>query len=367
MFEISPSGRVRRSPYYDATVEEGVRSFSTYNNMLMPTGYGDPEGEYDRLVNGVSQWDVAVERQVQIAGPDAAKLTQILCPRDISKCIVGQGKYVTLCNHSGVIINDPILLKLADDKYWLSIADSNIWFWARAIAAERNLDVQVTEPDVSPLAVQGPMAEEVVASIFGDWIRELKYFWFGETEVEGIPLAVARSGWSKQGGFELYLMDRTKGTALWNIVREAGTPFGIGPGYPNPSERIESGLLSWGADTDDTTTPYDVGLGRFVDVDVPDDVVGIEALRRVKADGATRQQLGIVLDSDHPKDLPPIWVTISKEGKPIGHMTSGVWSFKFRKMSGLALVASSVAVGDKVTLMLDDSEETGTLVSVPFK
>ncbi len=156
MFGITPSARLRPSPFFEATLKDGVTAFTTYNHMLMPTSFGHPEAEYWRLINGVSMWDVAVERQVELVGPDAARLAQILCPRHLSKCVVGQGRYVPLCNHDGILINDPILLKMADDKYWLSIADSNIWFWARAIAAERRLDVRVNEPDVSPLAVQGP-------------------------------------------------------------------------------------------------------------------------------------------------------------------------------------------------------------------
>jgi aminomethyltransferase len=233
MFGISPSARLRASPFYAATLREGVTSFTVYNHMLMPTGFGDPDGEYARLIHGVSQWDVAVERQVELRGPDAGRLAQILAPRDLSRQVPGQGKYVPLCNHDGVLINDPICLKLADDLYWLSIADSNIWFWARAIAAERGLNVRVSEPDVSPMALQGPRAEDVVAHVCGDWVRGLKYFWFRETDIAGIPVLVARSGWSKQGGFEIYLRDGSKGTQLWDIFREAGKAWDIGPGNPN--------------------------------------------------------------------------------------------------------------------------------------
>lgn len=178
MFGITPSARLRPSPYFEATLAEGVTAFTTYNHMLMPTCFGQPEAEYWRLINGVSQWDVAVERQVQLQGPDAGRLAQILTARNLSKCQIGQGKYAPLCNHSGVLINDPILLKLSDDLYWFSIADSNIWFWARAIAEERGLNVRISEPDVSPMAVQGPPAEAVVAAVFGNWVKELKYFWF---------------------------------------------------------------------------------------------------------------------------------------------------------------------------------------------
>ncbi|MEO0654697.1 MAG: glycine cleavage system protein T, partial [Pseudomonadota bacterium] len=278
MVQILEAGRLRRSPFYASTIAEGAQAMLTYNRMLVPRGYGDPEAEYWRLINGVSMWDVAVQRQVQLKGPDAGRLAQMLCPRDLSKQAVGQGKYVAICDHKGTLINDPIALKVAEDCYWLSIGNSDIWFWARCVAGERGLDVEVSEPDVSPLAVQGPKAEDVVASLFGDWVRSLKYFWFGDAEVDGIPVKVARAGWSKQGGFEIYLLDGAKGDQLWNIVKEAGQPFDIGPGYPNPSERTESGLLNWGIDTDDTTNPFEVRLGRFVDLDLDEDIVGLNAL-----------------------------------------------------------------------------------------
>jgi aminomethyltransferase len=366
MFGISPSARLRQSPFYECTIAEGVKTFTTYNNMLMPTSYGHAEDEYWRIINGVSQWDVAVERQVQLQGPDAAKLAQILCPRDLSKCKVGQGKYVPLCNHDGVLINDPILLKMEDDRYWLSIADSNIWFWARAIAAERGLKVEVSEPDVSPLAVQGPKGEDVVASIFGDWVRDLKYFWFREAEVQGIPVAVARSGWSKQGGFEIYLMDGSRGTDLWNIVKEAGQPWGIGPGNPNWCERIESGLVSYGGDTDDRTNPFEVRMEKYVDLHVPDDVVGIQALRRIAAEGPVRHQLGVVMDGVKPVSPDFIWNDIEKDGAKIGDLTNCVWSYRMKKNIGYALVSVAAQPGDRVVVQRLDGPTGGVLVDLPF-
>jgi aminomethyltransferase len=337
-----------------------------YNNMLMPTGFGHPKAEYDRLLNGVSMWDVGVERQVQLQGPDAAILAQILTPRDLSKCKVGQGKYVAICNHAGTLINDPILLKLAEDKFWLSIADANILFWARAIAAERRLNVEVSEPDVSPLAIQGPQAENVVAKIFGDWIRDLKYFWFKKTSIQNIPVAVARSGYSKQGGFEIYLLDGTKGTELWNIVKEAGQPWGIGPGNPNAVERVESGLLSWGGDTDDTTNPYEVRMGDYIDLDVPDDVVGIKALRNIWKDGPKRHQLGIILEGDKALPVPFKWFEISQNGTRIGDMTNCIWSYRLEKNIGFALVNRSARVGDAVELEREGRKIKGSLQALPF-
>lgn len=366
MFSISPSVRVRPSPFFEATVAAGVKSFTTYNHMMMPTGYGDPEAEYWRLINGVSQWDVAVERQVQLQGPDAGRLAQILAPRDLGKCAIGQGKYVALCDHAGTLINDPILLKLAEDRYWLSIADADIIFWARAIAAERRLNVTVSEPDVSPMAVQGPKSEEVAASIFGDWVRELKYFWFRESSVNGIPVAVARSGWSKQGGFELYLMDGSKGTALWNLVQEAGKPFDIGPGNPNHCERIESGLVNVGGDTDDSTNPFEVGMTKFVDLDVADDVIGIEALRRIKASGPGRHLLGVVLEGDEPLALPSQWSAILQHGHRIGDMTNCVWSYRLKANIGFALVSAETAPGDRIVVLKDGAQIAGRLRTMPF-
>jgi len=366
MFGITPSSRLRPSPFFAATQAEGVCAFTSYNNMLMPTSFGHPEEEYWRIINGVSQWDVAVERQVQLLGPDAGRLAQILCARDLSKCKVGQGKYVPLCNHDGILINDPILLKLDDDRYWLSIADSNIWFWARAIAAERGLKVEVSEPDVSPLAVQGPKAEEVIASMFGDWVRTLKYFWFRETSIDGIPLVLARSGWSKQGGFELYLMDGSKATALWDKVREAGKPWGIGPGAPNACERIESGLISYGGDTDGTTNPFEVRLGKYIDLDVADDVVGIAALRRIHGEGVKRQQLGVQLDNTTPTELGFHWHGIYKGDQRVGDLTNCVWSYRLKQNIGFGLVASDCAPGDRVIVQKDGQAIGGTLKALPF-
>lgn len=366
MFSISPSARIRPSPFHEATLAEGVCAMTVYNNMLMPTSYGRPEEEYWRIIDGVSMWDVAVQRQVQLEGSDAGRLAQILAPRDLSKCAIGQGKYVPLCDHSGALINDPILLKRSDDLYWLSIADSNIWFWAKAVARERGLNVEVSEPDVSPLAVQGPKAEAVTASIFGDWVRDLKYFWFRETEIDGIPVAVARSGWSKQGGFEIYLMDGSKGAALWSIVKEAGKPHGIGPGNPNLCERVESGLVSYGGDTDGRTNPFEVRMGKYVDLHVPDDTIGIQALRGIAAEGPKRRQLGIVLDDGEPVNAAFVWNEIEKGGARIGDLTNCVWSYRMKRNIGFALVSADSKSGDRVTVRRGGGSVEGTLRDLPF-
>ncbi len=363
---IVTAGRLRRSPYYQSTIEEGAVSLLTYNRMLIPRGYGDPEAEYWRLVNGVSMWDVAAQRQVQLKGPDAGRLAQILCTRDLSNQQANQGKYVAICDHDGVLINDPIALKIDENCFWLSIGNSDIWFWARCVAGERRLTVEVSEPDVSPMAIQGPKADDVVASLFGDWVRDLKYFWFNDATLEGIPLKVARSGWSKQGGFELYLMDGSKGDRLWQIVKEAGKPFDIGPGYPNPAERTESGLLNYGTDTDDWTNPFEVRMGKFVSLGLDDDVIGINALRRITQAGVKRHQLGIILDTAEEKEDQSICLDIEQNGSKVGHMTHKAWSYRLQRMIGYALISIDCAAGNTVHVLRDGTQLNATLVDLPF-
>ncbi|MEM1163094.1 MAG: glycine cleavage T C-terminal barrel domain-containing protein [Pseudomonadota bacterium] len=348
---IFPSPRVRRSPYYEATVAAGASAFAPYNHMLLPMGYGDPLAEYERLTTGVSMWDVAVQRQIELNGPDAGPLAQALCPRRLDKMPVGMGWYVPLCDYRGVLLNDPVLMKLAEDRYWLSIADSDVLLWARGVAGARDYQVNVFEADVSPLAVQGPRAEDVVAAMFGDWIREIRYFEFRDVDYD-IPLKLARSGYSKQGGFELYLMDGTRGLDLWDRVATAGKEFGIGPGSPNPMERVESGLLSWGGDTDDETNPFEVRLGRFVDLDCPDDVIGIHALRRIKENGPLRWQLGVKLDVEDRLPAMDFRSEITRGSMLMGHVTAHAWSPKLQQNIGLALVSRDLKPGDSVNIAL---------------
>ena len=364
---FTPSPRVRRSPFFDSTVAEGVTSFSIYNHMYIPTGYGDPMAEYWRLIEGVAMWDVACERQVELHGPDAGKLAQVLCPRKLEYMRPGRGWYVPICDHQGVLLNDPILLKLADDRYWLSIADSDLLLWARAVAAERSLEVRVTEPDVSPLAVQGPKAIDVIVDIFGDAVRSMRYFHFREAEVEGIPILLARSGWSKQGGFELYLRDGSRGRELWNIVREAGAPHAIGPGSPSGIERVESGLLSFGGDTDAQTNPFEVRLEKYVQTDAPDIVIGIRALRQIASEGPKRHQVGVILDVDEKlgtvDQRPPVF----KEGHSVGMMTTNTWSPRLNRNIGMCLVSVEVEYGDRVSIDLPGGRRVaGQICDLPF-
>ncbi|MDJ0821827.1 MAG: glycine cleavage T C-terminal barrel domain-containing protein [Paracoccaceae bacterium] len=366
MFTVFPNARLKPSPFYKVCVDEGMNSASIYNSMIMPSSFGDREAEYWRLIEGVSQWDVSVQRQVQLKGPDAGRLAQILAARDLSNCAIGQGKYVAICNSRGTILNDPIVMKLADDLYWMSIADSDMWLWSEAIAMERGLNVEVSHPDVSPMALQGPKAEEVVAHVLGDWVRDLRYFWFRQTEIDGIPVVVQRSGYSKQGGFEIYLCDGSKGRQLWNIFKEAGQPWGIGPGSPQTPERTESGLLSVGSDTDAWTSPFEVRMGKFTDLDIPSDTIGLKALTKIAEEGPKRHQLGLVLEGDTPAPLGFAWEALLKDGEKVGDMTNCIWSPRLKANIGYALISTDVDVGEEVFVARDTGTVAARLVPLPF-
>ncbi|KIC51504.1 glycine cleavage system protein T [Tateyamaria sp. ANG-S1] len=365
---ISIGPNIRKSAYFDATIRDGVQSFSVYNHMLIPSHYGDPDAEYDRLLNGVAQWDVAAQRQVQLQGPDAGKLAQYLTPRNLAKTRVGQGRYVPLCDYDGWLINDPVLLKLSDQTYWLSVADSDVHLWAAAIANEKGWDATVSEPDVSPMAIQGPKAVHVAEALFGAAAVNLKFFGFIETSVDGIPVVLARSGWSKQGGYELYLRDRSKGTALWDIVNEAGQPFGIGPGAPNDVERLESGLVSYGADIrwqDWRATPFEIGLGSLVDLKSEHEFVGRAALEAMAARGPQRKRVGFVLDGSPAFPGHPCPVT--GNGKDIGYVSEFAFSKRLGKTIGVGLVDASVSEKEtKLTVATDSGPVAARFHRIPF-
>ena len=364
--QITLGPRERKSPFFDSTVADGVTHFTIYNHMFMPTSYGDPEAEYRRLIEGVSMWDVAAERQVEITGPDSERLVRYLTPRDLSDCVVGKGKYVPLCDHQGRLINDPVLLRLAEDRFWLSIADSDILLWVRAVAAEGGFDVSVSEPDASPLAIQGPKAEAVVVDLLGEWVFDLKYFWFRETDLDGIPLVVARSGWSKQGGFELYLLDGAKGMSLWDRVKQAGAAHGIAAGAPNQTERIESGLLSYGADNAAESNPFEVGLDKMIALERSDDFIGKQALRRIAEEGPVRRLVGVAFDGDPVGANEHPWPA-RVDGRPAGMVRAVCYSPRRRENIGIALLEREYAeTGTTVEIVGEAGTYRGEIVPLPM-
>lgn len=367
MFEIGIVQRTRTTPFHDRIVAAGVKGFTVYNHMLLPIHFGDPEAEYWNLINNVAMWDVACERQVEITGPDAFKLVTMMTPRNISKCRVGQGKYVPLCDENGGVINDPILLRLGENHFWLSIADTDVMLWAKGLAIGYGLDVKICEPDVSPLAIQGPNADKVCANLLGDWIYDLRYFWFREVDLDGIPLVVQRSGWSKQGGLELYLRDGSKGGELWDRVAEAGKPYGIQAGNPNGIERIETGLLSHGNDITIDDNPYEVGLGKYCSIKQSADYLAKEALTRIKAEGIKRKLMGVVLP-DMTKLGTDRWLNLSKpDGSPAGEIRSMAFSPRLKQTICFAMVPiDCTAVNTELVAHLPKRDTRALVREIPF-
>ena len=337
MLALSLSRRLRRTPFSDGVVAAGVKAYTVYNHMLLPTVFRSVEEDYRHLKEAVQIWDVACERQVEIRGPDACKLVQMLTPRDLRGMLPGQCYYMPIVDETGGMLNDPVVVKLAEDRWWISIADSDLLYWVKGIAYGYRLDVLVDEPDVSPLAVQGPKADELMAAIFGDKIRTLRFFRFGVYQFEGRDLVIARSGYSKQGGYEIYLEGGDLGMPLWNTLMEAGAPWNVHAGCPNLIERIEGGLLSYGSDMTDDNTPHECGLGRFCNTETAIGCIGRDALLRVIKDGPVKQIRAIAIDGPVVPPCDRHW-PLRDHDDIVGRVSSAAWSPDYKTNVAIGMV-----------------------------
>jgi glycine cleavage system aminomethyltransferase T len=358
----------KKSPYFRRTVEAGCTSWDLYNHMLIPTMYDDDVEEYWHLLNHVTLWDVAVERQVEITGPDAARFTQLLTPRDLGSTRVGQCKYVTICAPDGGIVNDPILLKLAEDRFWLSLADSDAMLFALGVAAFAGMDVSIREPDVSPLQLQGPKSKDVIRGLLGDAVSDLKYYWCTETELDGIPLVVSRTGWTGEVGYELYLRDSSRGEELWDRVMEAGAQHRIRAIAPSDQRRMEAGILNYGNDMDITNNPFEVtGLERLVELDNDNEVVSRAALERIARQGVRRKLVGVTIGGKPLSMwLEDFW-PVSHDGRVVGRLVSASHSPRLNVNMGYVWVPIELAeVGTVVGIDSPDGARAAAVTPLPF-
>ena len=356
----------RKSPYWQRTVEAGCTSWDLYNHMLIPTWYDDDETEYWHLLEHVTLWDVAVERQVEITGPDAAKFTQLLTCRDLSGCAVGQCKYAPIIAPDGGIVNDPILLRLGENHFWLSLADSDALLYAKGVQAFAGLDVTVREPDVSPLQVQGPKSKQVIRDLFGTDVMDLRYYWCTETDLDGIPVVVSRTGWTGEVGYEIYLRDSSRGLELWDKVMAAGEPYDIRAIAPSEQRRIEAGIFNYGNDMTIENNPFEItGMERLVELSA--DFVGRPALERVAAQGVTRKLVGVEMGGEPFRMwLGDFW-PVGRDGQVVGKLTSAGHSFRQNRNIGYAWVPIELsAPGNELELESPDGPVPAVTAALPF-
>ncbi len=364
---VQRGARLRRSPFFDATQRYGARGYTVYNHMLFPIAFGDLEEEYWHLVNHVTLWDVAVERQVEITGPDAFAFTNLLTPRELAHCAVGQGKYVVITDESGGIINDPVLLRLGHNHFWLALADSDVLLWAKGVALNAGLRVEIREPDVSPLQLQGPKAKDVAIALFGERVRALRYYHFFEASLDGIPLVVTRTGWTAEIGYEIYLRDGSRGDDLWERIMAAGRAHQIRPTGPSDIRRIEAGILNWGADFNLENNVYEVGLERLVDDAKRTPYIGREALARIKAAGVARKLVGIEIAGPRIEFNAVKW-PVDAAGETVGRVTSAIWSPRLDRNIGYAMVSiAHAALGAALRVDVPGAgARAATVVPMPF-
>ncbi len=335
--KLSPSPRVRTSPFWPGVVDAGVVSCSVYNHMLLPTQYRSPEEDYRHLKTRVQLWDVSCERQVAVSGRDAADLLSLFFPRSIETMVTGRCYYVPAVDQFGRVLNDPLILKLASDSYWVSIADSDLILWIKGLSAGLGLDVDIHEPDVSPLAVQGPLSARLMERVFGPEVVRLRFFGFDRFGFDHRDYLVSRSGYSRQGGYEIYVDGSENGMTLWRALMDAGHDLDVGPGSPNYTERVEAGLLSFGGDISSKNNPYECGLGKYLDLENADRCLALEPLKRIREQGPERMIRSLSISGPPVPNCQDPW-RLSKNGEFAGKVTAATWSWDHNQNVAIAMV-----------------------------
>jgi aminomethyltransferase len=367
---VQRGARNRRTPYYEATQRYAPKGFTVYNHMYFPIRFDSFEAEFDALLHDVTIWDVAVERCLEISGPDGARFAQLLTPRDLSKCAVGQGKYVLICDSDGGIVNDPVMTRMAEDTFWFALASSDALLFARGLRnAYPQLDVTIREADVAPLQVQGPKSKDLLRALVGDSILDLKYYWWRRAEIRGIPVVVTRTGWTSEVGYEIYLLDTSRGTDLWETLMEVGAPFNVRPTGPSDIRRIEGAIFNWGADMTYEHNPFEMGLDRLVDLGLADDAsISIAALRRIAAAGVARRIVGVEFDgAPFPALNNTKWPAFGPDGEQVGLVTSAIFSPRLSANIGYCWAPTALAAeGTALRVATEWGDRTASVVPMPF-
>jgi glycine cleavage system aminomethyltransferase T len=365
---VQRGARNRRTPYYEAEQRHGPLGYTVYNHMYFPIRFDTFEAEFEALLNDVTVWDVSVERCLEISGPDGFTFAQLLTPRDLSKCAVGQAKYVLIVDGDGGIINDPVLTRMDENTFWFALASSDALLFARGLKnAYPDLDVTIKEADVAPMQIQGPKSKDLMRDLIGDEVLDIKYYYFKQFSIDGIPVVVTRTGWTSEVGYEIYLTDTSKGTELWEKVMKAGEPYNVRPTGPSDIRRIEGAIFNWGADMTYENNPYQMGLDRLVD-ELPEQAsISIAALKKIKADGVSRRINGVEFDGEPFPGLNNVKWPVTDGGTQIGKVTSAIYSPRLGKNIGYAwLPAERSREGATITVQTEWGERSGTIVEMPF-
>jgi glycine cleavage system aminomethyltransferase T len=369
MSQVQRGARNRRTPYHDATQKHDPKGFTVYNHMYFPIRFDSFEEEFETLLTGVALWDVAVERCLEIGGPDGFRFAQLLTPRDLSTCAVGQGKYVLICDSDGGIVNDPVLTRMDENTFWFALASSDALLFARGLKnAYPELDVTIREADVAPLQVQGPKSKDLMAKLLGPEILDLRYYFWTESKIAGAPVVITRTGWTSEVGYEVYLTDTTKGVEVYEAIMEAGREFGIRPTGPSDIRRIEGAIFNWGADMTYENNPLEMGLERLVDWGLDDaSSISMAALRSIKERGVRQTINGLELDGEPFPELNNLKWPVVDAGERIGAVTSAIYSPRLERNIGFAwLPVERSTLGERVTVETEWGPRHGVIVEMPF-
>ena len=364
-FYISKSRRVRSTPFTKKIEEQGVKSYTVYNHMLLPTSFSNVDEEYLHLKKDVQIWDVSVQREIEISGKDAHQLVQLMTCRDLSKSKVGSCYYVPLIDSNGGMVNDPLIYKLEDNIWRVCIADSDVLLYAKGIAAGKKLNVKIFEANIDTLAVQGPKSFKLMEDVFGKEISELKFFKYNFFKFKNNKFLISRSGFSKQGGYEIHVENVKAGLELYDYFFEVGKKYNIKPGAPNHAERIEGGLLSYGNDMLISDNPFECGFEKLVHLNDNVEFIGKDSLKKILKNGIKRKLMGVKINSD-TLNLTSVDL-FNKKKQIIGNLRSAAFSPTFKKIVGIAMINKEYCKNNEIfNINLNDNLVDGEVCELPI-